>query len=50
MKDDKQVKIAWEIWHLIWRLNDLIWDHYEEEFTELISQNRKPIPEDQWPF
>ena len=30
MKDQNQVDTAWQIWHLISRLNDMIWDHYEE--------------------
>jgi hypothetical protein len=35
MKDLTETQIAWEIWNLIARLNDLIWDRYEEEFIEL---------------
>ena len=26
MKNEHEVMLAWKIWHLISRLNDLIWD------------------------
>jgi len=32
MKDQKQAQIALEIWNLINKLSDLLWDRYEEEF------------------
>ena len=35
MKDEKEVQIAWEIWILINRLNNLLFDHYEEEFSDI---------------
>jgi hypothetical protein len=35
MKDPQEVRIAWVIWHLLFHLNDRLWDHYEEEFLEL---------------
>ena len=35
MRKKNEIKIAWEIWNLISRLNDLIWDFYEEEFIEI---------------
>jgi hypothetical protein len=35
MKSENEIKLAWEIWHLISRLNDLIWDFYENEFIDL---------------
>lgn len=38
MKDKNEIMIAWQIWHLISRLNDLIWDHYEDEFVQLCQQ------------
>jgi hypothetical protein len=34
MKDEKEVQTAWKIWILINRLNDLLWDRYEKEFSE----------------
>jgi hypothetical protein len=34
MKDEKEIQTAWEIWILINRLNDLLWDRYEKEFPE----------------
>ena len=35
MKDEKEVQTAWEIWNLINRLNDLLFDHYEEDFSDI---------------
>ena len=39
MKTSTEVEIAWEIWHLISRLNDLIWDLYENEFMNIIEKS-----------
>ncbi|MFH1674445.1 MAG: hypothetical protein ABIF87_13590 [Pseudomonadota bacterium] len=35
MKDQKEIQIAWEIWNLIEKLNNLLWDRYEDDFLEL---------------
>jgi len=35
MKTQKEIQIAWEIWILINRLNDLLWERYEEDFPEI---------------
>ncbi len=35
MKDEKEIQTAWEIWILINRLNDLLWNRYEENFPNL---------------
>lgn len=35
MKDQKEIQIAMEIWNLINKLNDLLWDRYEKEFLEI---------------
>ena len=34
MKDERQIKLIWNICNLISELNDLLWDYYEEEFFE----------------
>lgn len=34
MKDQNEIKFAREIWNLISRLNDLIWEFYEDDFIE----------------
>jgi hypothetical protein len=47
MYDQNQVNAAWQIWHLISRLNDLIWDHYEKEFLEIVKKNEPVKPSDQ---
>jgi hypothetical protein len=35
MKTQKEIQTAWEIWMLINRLNDLLWDRYEEDFPDI---------------
>ena len=35
MKDQKEIQIAWEIWNLIEKLNDLLWDRYEDDFIKI---------------
>ena len=30
-----EIQIAWEIWNLVNKLNDLLWDRYEEGFLEI---------------
>lgn len=34
MIEEEEIGIAWTIWNLIARLNDLIWDRYEDEFVK----------------
>jgi hypothetical protein len=38
MKDPKEIQIAWDIWNLIERFNDLLWNRYEEDFLEIYLQ------------
>jgi hypothetical protein len=40
MKDEKEIQTAWEIWILINRLNDLLWNRYEENFPDLDLQEQ----------
>ncbi len=35
VEDQKEVQIALEIWNLINKLNDLLWNRYEEEFLKI---------------
>ena len=35
MKDRAEIETAWQVCNLISRLNDLIWDYYEDGFIEL---------------
>jgi len=35
MKTEKEIQTAWEIWYLINRLSDLLWDRYEEDFPDI---------------
>ena len=34
MNNENEIQLAWTIWHLLARLNELIWDRYENEFIE----------------
>jgi hypothetical protein len=34
MSKEEEIQLAWTIWHLIARLNELIWNRYENEFIE----------------
>ncbi len=38
MKTSTEIEIVWEIWHLISRVNDLIWDLYENEFMNILEK------------
>lgn len=35
MKTQKEIQTAWEIWMLINRLNDLLFERYEEDFPDI---------------
>jgi len=35
MKDQKEIRIALEIWNLTNKLSDLLWDRYEKKFLEI---------------
>jgi len=39
MKDPKEVQLAWKIVELIETVADLLWEHYQEDFTEHIKEN-----------
>ena len=43
MKTSTEVEIVWEIWHLISRVNDLIWDLYENEFMNILIEKQRYI-------
>jgi hypothetical protein len=34
MNNEQEIQTAWTIWHLMARLNELIWNRYEKEFIE----------------
>ena len=34
MNNQEEIHTAWAIWHLMARLNELIWNRYENEFIE----------------
>jgi hypothetical protein len=52
MKTEKEIQTAWEIWTLINRLNDLLWDRYDHEFIEIDLQEEvdKARPREEKPF
>ena len=34
MNNQEEIQTAWTLWHLMARLNELIWNRYENEFIE----------------
>jgi len=38
MKDEKEIQTAWEILNLIEKLDQLLWDRYEDDFIEIDPQ------------
>ncbi len=34
MKDKNEIQLAYTVWTLIAKLNDLLWDYYEEDFVQ----------------
>ena len=42
MKDQKEIQLAWDIWNRINELSDLLWDRYDEEFTQICLQEEDP--------
>jgi hypothetical protein len=34
MKNENEIEIAWNMWNLIEKLSDLLWDRYDNEFIE----------------
>jgi len=57
MKDQKEIQIALQIWNLINKLGDLLWDRYDENFLEIYLKEEEDkflraieppiLPEDQ---
>jgi len=46
MKDLYNIQAAWEISNAMAKLNDLIWDRYEDDFMELyIKRDPKTLEE-----
>ena len=41
MKTEKEIQTAWEIWTLISRLSDLLWERYEEHFPDMDLQEQE---------
>ncbi len=35
MEDQKEIQIAWETLNLIEKLNNLLWNRYEQDFIEI---------------
>jgi hypothetical protein len=41
MKKLTEAQLAWEIWNILAKLNDILWDHYEEEFMEIYLEEEQ---------
>ncbi|TSA09895.1 MAG: hypothetical protein D4R73_06150 [Deltaproteobacteria bacterium] len=35
MKDQNEIRLAWQLWNLTSGLNDLLWDRYGDEFIDI---------------
>lgn len=35
MKDQNEIQLAWQLWDLVSRINDLLWDRYGDEFIDI---------------
>ena len=35
MKDEKEIQTAWELLNLIEKLDQLLWDRYEDDFIDI---------------
>jgi len=38
MKDEKEIQMAWEMLNLIEKLDQILWDRYEDDFIEIDLQ------------
>jgi len=38
MKDEKEIQSAWELLNLTEKLNQLLWDRYDDDFIEILLQ------------
>lgn len=55
MKNNEEVKFVWKLWTILVQLEDLVWEHYSDDFIELnmdkdFKQYRKPPQDDDIPF
>jgi hypothetical protein len=41
MKDEKEIQTAWEMLNLIEKLDQILWDRYEDEFIEIDLQEQE---------
>jgi hypothetical protein len=41
LKDIPEAQLAWILWDLHERLNDLLWERYEREFLDFILQEEQ---------
>lgn len=35
MNDQNEIRLAWQLWELASRLNNLLWDRYGDEFIDI---------------
>jgi len=41
LKDIPEAQLAWILWNLHERLNDLLWERYEREFLDFVLQEKQ---------
>jgi len=43
MNDEKEAQLAWDLWNLIEKLNDLLWDRYQHQFIDYLMKDEEQI-------
>ena len=41
IRDENEIKLAWEVWKFLNSLNDMIWNFYEHHFMEFYSKEEE---------
>ena len=48
MTEQEKIQAAWDITNLMAKLNDLLWDQYEEQFIERYIKSEEDKYWEQW--
>jgi len=48
MNEQEKIQAAWDITELMAKLNDLLWDQYEDQFIERYIKSEEDKFWDQW--
>jgi hypothetical protein len=42
MKTEDEIQTAWELWMVLNKLNDLLWERYEDDFPDFDPDEQDP--------